>query len=192
MFYEMLQRFMKRWILTLWVTAVSDQAVLQYWPLVAMVPTRSPCSYATSPVGGVVSPDLNTRRLGVRESVTQVVKGGRSGADTSDCGAAEHSHIRLSLAAPCFLPLLLLEIMVAKNRKQPGKSPATQTDRDKSPLVSLHGKSNVRRTGREGKASNSAHPSVLSGIRHKLGLTPSGGVQLGITLLLGKLAALAC
>uniref|UniRef100_A0A8C9XZ86 Dpy-19-like 1, like (H. sapiens) n=1 Tax=Sander lucioperca TaxID=283035 RepID=A0A8C9XZ86_SANLU len=76
--------------------------------------------------------------------------------------------------------------MVAKYRKQSGKSPATQTDRDKSPLVSPPGKSNVRRPGREGKAFNSSHPNGLSGIRQKLGLTPSGAVKLGITLLLGK------
>lgn len=82
--------------------------------------------------------------------------------------------------------------MVAKNRKQTGKSPATQADRDKSPLVSPHGKSNVRRPGREGKAFNSSHPNGLSGIRHKLGLTPSGAVKLVTTLLLGKLGALAC
>uniref|UniRef100_A0A8C9Y0Y6 Dpy-19-like 1, like (H. sapiens) n=1 Tax=Sander lucioperca TaxID=283035 RepID=A0A8C9Y0Y6_SANLU len=66
--------------------------------------------------------------------------------------------------------------MVAKYRKQSGKSPATQTDRDKSPLVSPPGKSNVRRPGREGKAFNSSHPNGLSGIRQKLGLTPSGHV----------------
>uniref|UniRef100_A0A674N4W0 Dpy-19-like 1, like (H. sapiens) n=1 Tax=Takifugu rubripes TaxID=31033 RepID=A0A674N4W0_TAKRU len=64
--------------------------------------------------------------------------------------------------------------MVAKNRKQTGKSPATQSDRDKSPLVSPHGKSNVRRAGREGRAFNSALPNGLLGISHKLGLTPSG------------------
>uniref|UniRef100_A0A3B5AZA4 Dpy-19 like C-mannosyltransferase 1 n=1 Tax=Stegastes partitus TaxID=144197 RepID=A0A3B5AZA4_9TELE len=77
--------------------------------------------------------------------------------------------------------------MVAKNRKQTGKSPATQTDRDRSPLVSPPGKSNVRRAGREGKAFNSPHPNGLSGIRHKLGLTPSAALKLGSTLLLGKL-----
>ncbi|XP_059194935.1 dpy-19-like 1, like [Centropristis striata] len=77
--------------------------------------------------------------------------------------------------------------MVAKNRKQTGKSPATQTDRDKSPLVSHSGKSNVRRPGRESKAFNSSHQNGLSGIRHKLGLTPSAVVKLGITLLLAAL-----
>ncbi|XP_032373464.1 dpy-19-like 1, like [Etheostoma spectabile] len=77
--------------------------------------------------------------------------------------------------------------MMAKNRKQSGKSPATQTDRDKSPLVSPPGKSNVRRPGREGKAFNSSHPNGLSGITHKLGLTPSAAVKLGITLLLAAL-----
>ncbi|XP_008289498.1 dpy-19-like 1, like [Stegastes partitus] len=78
--------------------------------------------------------------------------------------------------------------MVAKNRKQTGKSPATQTDRDRSPLVSPPGKSNVRRAGREGKAFNSPHPNGLSGIRHKLGLTPSAALKLGSTLLLAALA----
>ncbi|GAA6217224.1 probable C-mannosyltransferase DPY19L1 [Lates japonicus] len=77
--------------------------------------------------------------------------------------------------------------MVAKNRKQTGKSPATQADRDKSPLVSPPGKSNIRRPGREGKAFTSSHPNGLSGIRHKLGLTPSAVVKLGITLLLAAL-----
>ncbi|XP_070768471.1 dpy-19-like 1, like [Enoplosus armatus] len=77
--------------------------------------------------------------------------------------------------------------MVAKNRKQTGKGPATQADRDKSPLVSPPGKSNVRRPGREGKAFNSSHPNGLSGIRHKLGLTPSAVAKLGITLLLAAL-----
>ncbi|XP_070823115.1 dpy-19-like 1, like [Chaetodon trifascialis] len=78
--------------------------------------------------------------------------------------------------------------MVAKNRKQTAKSPATQTDRDKSPLVSPPGKSNARRPGREGKAFNSSHPNGLSGIRHKLGLTPAAAVKLGITLLLAALS----
>lgn len=83
--------------------------------------------------------------------------------------------------------------MVAKNRKATGKSQATQSDRDKSPLVSPHGKSNVRRAGREGRGFNSALPNGLLGISHKLGLTPSGDGKLGIiTLLLGKLRALAC
>ncbi|XP_047455192.1 dpy-19-like 1, like isoform X2 [Mugil cephalus] len=77
--------------------------------------------------------------------------------------------------------------MVAKNRKQTGKSPATQADRDKSPLVSPPGKSNVRRSGKEGKAFSSPHSNGLSGIRHKLGLTPSAVVKLGITLLLAAL-----
>ncbi|XP_036929656.1 dpy-19-like 1, like [Acanthopagrus latus] len=77
--------------------------------------------------------------------------------------------------------------MVAKNRKQTGKSPATQTDRDKSPLVSPPGKSNVRRPGRESKAFNSSHSNGLSGIRHKLGLTPSAVAKMGITLLLAAL-----
>lgn len=83
--------------------------------------------------------------------------------------------------------------MVAKNKKQTGKSPATQSDRDKSPLVSPHAKSNVRRAGKEGRALSSALPNGLLGISHKLGLIPSGEGKLGIiTLLLGKLRALAC
>ncbi|TNN02854.1 hypothetical protein fugu_010341 [Takifugu bimaculatus] len=80
--------------------------------------------------------------------------------------------------------------MVAKNRKQTGKSPATQSDRDKSPLVSPHGKSNVRRAGREGRAFNSALPNGLLGISHKLGLTPSGAAKLGFTLLLAALSGI--
>ncbi|TNN22070.1 hypothetical protein EYF80_067817 [Liparis tanakae] len=84
--------------------------------------------------------------------------------------------------------------MVAKSRKQSGKSPATRVDRDRSPLVSPPGKSAARRPGRggEGKASHVSHPNGLSGIRHKLGLTPSAVASLGITLLLGKLGPLAC
>ncbi|CAF91124.1 unnamed protein product [Tetraodon nigroviridis] len=83
--------------------------------------------------------------------------------------------------------------MVAKNRKQSGKSPATQADRDRSPLVSPQSKSNVRRAAREGRAVSSALPNGLLGISHKLGLTPSGDGKIGaITLLLGKLGALAC
>ncbi|CAJ1062903.1 dpy-19-like 1%2C like isoform X4 [Xyrichtys novacula] len=79
--------------------------------------------------------------------------------------------------------------MVAKNRKQPGKSPATQADRDRSPLVSPPGKSTVRRAGREGKAFNSSHSNGLSGFRHRLGLTtPSALVWLGFTLVLAGLA----
>nr|XP_020471208.1 probable C-mannosyltransferase DPY19L1 [Monopterus albus] len=77
--------------------------------------------------------------------------------------------------------------MVAKNRKPTGKSPATQADRDKSPLVSPPGKSKARRPGREGKAFNSSHPNGLSGVRHKLGLSPSAVGKLGITLLLAAL-----
>ncbi|XP_068592331.1 dpy-19-like 1, like [Cebidichthys violaceus] len=74
--------------------------------------------------------------------------------------------------------------MVAKNRKHTGKSPATQADRDKSPLVfvSPPGKSTVRRP------FNSSHPNGLSGIGHRLfGLTPSAAARLGITLLLAAL-----
>uniref|UniRef100_A0A3Q0T2S8 Dpy-19-like 1, like (H. sapiens) n=1 Tax=Amphilophus citrinellus TaxID=61819 RepID=A0A3Q0T2S8_AMPCI len=78
--------------------------------------------------------------------------------------------------------------MVAKTKKQTAKSPATQTDRDRSPLVSPPGKSNVRRPGREGKAFSSTHSNGLSGIGHKLGLTPSAAAKLGITLLLAALS----
>ena len=80
--------------------------------------------------------------------------------------------------------------MVAKSRKQTGRSPATPADRDRNPLVSPPGKSGGRRPGREGKAGS--HPNGLSGIGHKLGLSPSALGRLGITLLLGKLAPLAC
>ncbi|KAF3692385.1 putative C-mannosyltransferase DPY19L1 [Channa argus] len=78
--------------------------------------------------------------------------------------------------------------MVSKNRKQTGKSPATQADRDKSPLVPPPGKTNARRPAREGKAFNSAHPNGLSGVRHKLGLSPPAAVKLGTTLFLAALA----
>ncbi|XP_069031034.1 dpy-19-like 1, like [Embiotoca jacksoni] len=78
--------------------------------------------------------------------------------------------------------------MVARNRKQPSKSPATQTDRDRSPLVSPPGgRTTVRRLGRDGKALNSPHANGLSGIRHKLGLTPSAAAKLGTALLLAAL-----
>uniref|UniRef100_A0A667Y1K3 Dpy-19-like 1, like (H. sapiens) n=1 Tax=Myripristis murdjan TaxID=586833 RepID=A0A667Y1K3_9TELE len=77
--------------------------------------------------------------------------------------------------------------MVAKSRKQSGKTPAPPTDRDKLLFVSPPGKSNARRTGRDGKGFNGFLPNGLSGIRSKLGLTPSAFVKLGITLLLGKL-----
>ncbi|XP_035463964.1 dpy-19-like 1, like isoform X2 [Scophthalmus maximus] len=77
--------------------------------------------------------------------------------------------------------------MVAKSRKQTGKSPTTQTDRDKNQLVSPPGKSNARRPGREGKAFPGFHPNGLAGIRHKLGLTPSAVVKHGLTLLLAAL-----
>lgn len=82
--------------------------------------------------------------------------------------------------------------MVAKNRKQTAKSPASQADRDKSPLVSPPGKSAVRRAGREGKGFGGAHPNGLPGARHRLGLSPSAAAKLGVTLLLGKFGALAC
>ncbi|XP_029958211.1 dpy-19-like 1, like isoform X2 [Salarias fasciatus] len=78
--------------------------------------------------------------------------------------------------------------MVAKNRKQTGKSPATQTDRDRIPLASPPGKSSARRPGREGKAFNGSHPNGLSGIGHKLGLTPAAAAKLGVTLLLAAVA----
>ncbi|XP_068615314.1 dpy-19-like 1, like [Brachionichthys hirsutus] len=77
--------------------------------------------------------------------------------------------------------------MVAKNRKQSGKSPATQTDRDKSPLVSPHGKSTARRAGREGRAPGGGHPNGLSGFRHKLGLTPAAAATLLLAALTGFL-----
>ncbi|KAM9724348.1 dpy-19-like 1, like [Menidia menidia] len=77
--------------------------------------------------------------------------------------------------------------MVTKNRKPSGKTQATQTDRDKSPLVPPHGKSNIRRPGREGKASHSSHSNGLSVIGHKLGLTPSSVLKLGVTLFLAGL-----
>ncbi|XP_029927570.1 dpy-19-like 1, like [Myripristis murdjan] len=77
--------------------------------------------------------------------------------------------------------------MVAKSRKQSGKTPAPPTDRDKLLFVSPPGKSNARRTGRDGKGFNGFLPNGLSGIRSKLGLTPSAFVKLGITLLLAAL-----
>lgn len=83
---------------------------------------------------------------------------------------------------------LYFTTMVAKNRKPTGKSPAAQTNRDRSPLVSPVGKSNARRAGRDSKAFNSSHPNGVSGIRHKLGLTPSAAAKLGFTLFLGELA----
>ncbi|KAK2845135.1 hypothetical protein Q5P01_011794 [Channa striata] len=78
--------------------------------------------------------------------------------------------------------------MVSKSRKQSGKSPATQADRDKSPLVSAPGKASARRPGREGKAFSSPHPNGLSGGRHRLGLSPSAAVKLAAALLLAALA----
>ncbi|KAF7649250.1 hypothetical protein LDENG_00144550 [Lucifuga dentata] len=77
--------------------------------------------------------------------------------------------------------------MVAKNRKQTGKTPATQTDRDKSPLSSPPGKSNVRRPGRDGKGSNSL-PNGLSGIRSRFGLSSSSVLRLGFTVFLAALS----
>ncbi|XP_034554591.1 dpy-19-like 1, like [Notolabrus celidotus] len=78
--------------------------------------------------------------------------------------------------------------MVAKTRKQPGKSPGTRSDRDRSPLVPPPGKSTVRRAGREGKASSSAPSNGLSGLRHRLGLTQSSLLVLVSTLLLAAVA----
>ncbi|XP_008322378.1 dpy-19-like 1, like [Cynoglossus semilaevis] len=77
--------------------------------------------------------------------------------------------------------------MVAKGRKQSSKSTAaTQADRDRSPLLvpPAAGKSTLRRAGREGKAATGSHPNGLSGIRHRLGLSPSVAVKLGFSLLL--------
>uniref|UniRef100_A0A1A8CRS9 Dpy-19-like 1 n=3 Tax=Nothobranchius TaxID=28779 RepID=A0A1A8CRS9_NOTKA len=77
--------------------------------------------------------------------------------------------------------------MVAKSRKQTGKSPATQTERDKNvPHASPHSKSNIRRAGKEGKPG--VHPNGLSVIGHKLGITSSSVVKLGVTVLLAALS----
>ncbi|RVE63189.1 hypothetical protein OJAV_G00163780 [Oryzias javanicus] len=78
--------------------------------------------------------------------------------------------------------------MVAKNRKQAGKTPATQTDRERSPLVPPHGKSNVRRPGRESKAFPGAHLNGLSSVKQKLGLTPSALLKLASFLFLAGLS----
>ncbi|XP_019958998.2 dpy-19-like 1, like [Paralichthys olivaceus] len=78
--------------------------------------------------------------------------------------------------------------MVAKSRKQTGRSPATPADRDRNPLASPPGKGGGRRPGREGKAFPGSHPNGLSGIGHKLGLSPSALAKLGITLLLAALS----
>lgn len=79
--------------------------------------------------------------------------------------------------------------MAAKARKQSGKSAAvTQTERDKSPLISP--KSNARRAGRDGKAfPGGSHSNGLSGIRHKMGkLQPQSAVaKLGTTVFLAAL-----
>uniref|UniRef100_A0A665T6W6 Dpy-19-like 1, like (H. sapiens) n=1 Tax=Echeneis naucrates TaxID=173247 RepID=A0A665T6W6_ECHNA len=140
--------------------------------------------------GSVVTPDI---RLGAKphqvspESGALVVQGQNRGAEPrgrSELPGSAHTHPGLS---PPTAPTTSGGTMVAKSRKQTGKSPATQADRDRSPLVSPPGKSAGRRPGREGKASSGSHPNGLSGIGHKLGLTPS--VRLGITLLLGKFGA---
>uniref|UniRef100_A0A672HZS2 Dpy-19-like 1, like (H. sapiens) n=1 Tax=Salarias fasciatus TaxID=181472 RepID=A0A672HZS2_SALFA len=68
--------------------------------------------------------------------------------------------------------------MVAKNRKQTGKSPATQTDRDRIPLASPPGKSSARRPGREGKAFNGSHPNGLSAASSLSSLTLSSFLHL--------------
>lgn len=143
-------------------------------------------------MGGAAPPELRSRQQ--CESITQVIKKGQiRGADRSDGRSEPPQNRRLSpTAARCQNLGSSWETMVAKNRKQTGKSPATQSDRDRSPLVSPHGKSNARRAGREGRAFNSTLPNGLLGISHKLGLTPSGAAKLGFTLLLGKLRALAC
>uniref|UniRef100_A0A3B5LNJ5 Uncharacterized protein n=1 Tax=Xiphophorus couchianus TaxID=32473 RepID=A0A3B5LNJ5_9TELE len=71
--------------------------------------------------------------------------------------------------------------MVAKTRKQTGKSPGqTQTLHHISP----HSKSNIRRPGRDNKAFS--HPDGLSIIGHKLGLTSPSVWSLAVTVLLGK------
>uniref|UniRef100_A0A8C7XQM5 Dpy-19-like 1, like (H. sapiens) n=1 Tax=Oryzias sinensis TaxID=183150 RepID=A0A8C7XQM5_9TELE len=77
--------------------------------------------------------------------------------------------------------------MGAKNRKQAaGKTPAT--DRERSPLVPPHGKSNVRRPGRESKAFHGAHPNGLSSVKQRLGLTPSSLLKLSSLLFLAGLS----
>ncbi|XP_076006350.1 protein C-mannosyl-transferase DPY19L1-like [Genypterus blacodes] len=76
--------------------------------------------------------------------------------------------------------------MVAKNRKQTGKTPATHTDRDRSPL-SPPSKSNARRAGRDGKGSGSL-PNGLSGISARFGLSPSAALRLSFTLLLAAVS----
>lgn len=108
-------------------------------------------------------------------------------------GAAELTRPRFrSTALPLPKPGSLTGTMVAKSRKQTGKSPATHTDRDRSPLVSPHSRSSARRPPREGRASAGSHSNGLLGVRHKLGLASSGAVGLGVTLLLGEFGALAC
>ncbi|XP_027868789.1 dpy-19-like 1, like [Xiphophorus couchianus] len=72
--------------------------------------------------------------------------------------------------------------MVAKTRKQTGKSPGqTQTLHHISP----HSKSNIRRPGRDNKAFS--HPDGLSIIGHKLGLTSPSVWSLAVTVLLAGL-----
>ncbi|KAF3839215.1 hypothetical protein F7725_017932 [Dissostichus mawsoni] len=117
---------------------------------------------------------------GTSESIRQqVVKGQIRGPDISVGLLSSHPSVFFLLILLGFSPPWLFpgETMVAKNRKQTGKSPTTQADR--SPLVSPPAKSNGRRAG---KAFNGSHPNGL--IRHKLGLTPSAVGKLGVTLLL--------
>lgn len=157
------------------------------------LPPEALCSGAKRPVGGEASSDFSERlKRGASGCITQVVKGADPRTRYEQLwGCLAHTPPGLFFPTAPSPPRLgsSWDIMVAKNRKQTGKSPAaTQTDRDRSPLVSPPGKSNVRRPGREGKAFNSSHPNGLSGIGHKLGLTPAAVAKLGITLLLGELA----
>lgn len=79
--------------------------------------------------------------------------------------------------------------MVAKNRKQSGKSPASQGDRDNKNLH-VAAKSGARRAGREGKACS--HPNGLALVGHRLGLSCPSLLKLGTSVVLGKSGALAC
>ncbi|CAB1426416.1 unnamed protein product [Pleuronectes platessa] len=117
-------------------------------------------------------------------------RGGRSEERTrATAGLLSCAHTRPLVPPPGFSPPRLgssPRTMVAKSRKQTGRSPATPADRDRNPLASPPGKSGGRRPGREGKAGS--HPNGLSGIGHKLGLSPSALGRLGITLLLAALS----
>lgn len=163
-----------------------------------MVTVRSRCSGAARPAGGGASQGFP----GGRSARNQRRR--RSGSEGADPRTryerpweplSSHPFPDLLVLSPsndCLTSGSAWAIMVAKNRKQTGKSPATRTDRDRSPLVSPSGKSSVRRPGREGKAFGSSHSNGLSGIRQRLGLSPSAVARLGVTVLLGKLGALAC